>query len=295
MDKIKNDKFKEIQNLKDEEIESFIKNRLYELRNNEDITVGYNSNNYIFNGLLDDKVRVNGGEALMIKKKNVIIDFAGINFDDIDMYRYVIEAARRYNHPIFATMLALDEYLKLRNENREFRKKRYQKIHDNILLGSFFGKDETVSIRKMHETGISFCVQIAGVAHNMLKFLGMESDYVLGICDNKHHAYNLIYPWGRENDAILLDGMRSPYSDVILFSLKKDVKTKLFSEETIKLTEKDLIKAQKRLFGLAPESVNSFETTYSVSYPEYTEVKGYDTVSVEPYKIVLKLVNKGKK
>lgn len=294
MDKIKNDIFKEIQNLKDEEIESFIKNRLNELRNNEDITVGYNSNNYIFNGLLDDKVRVNGGEALMIKKKNVIVDFAGINFDDIDMYRYVIAAARRYNHPIFATMLALDEYLKLRNENREFRKNKYQKIHDNILLGSFFGKDETVSIRKMHETGISFCVEIAGVAHNMLKFLGMESDYVLGFCDNKQHAYNLIYPWGRENDAILLDGMRSPYSDVILFSLKRDVKTKLFSEETIKLTEKDLIKAQKRLFGLAPEFVNSFETTYSVFYPEYTEVKGYDTVSVKPHKIVLKLVDKKK-
>ena len=79
---------------------------------------------------------------------------------------------------------------------------------DDIGLGRYmtyaFHKDKKLSIKTVAENDVAFCSEKSGMAHNMFKFLGIDSDVVCGARGTKMHAYNFIYPNGYRNEPMVL-------------------------------------------------------------------------------------------
>lgn len=79
---------------------------------------------------------------------------------------------------------------------------------DMMGLGRFFvysaNKGKRVSIKTIREKEVAFCSEKAGLAHNIFKFLGFDSEVVFGARDNEMHAYNFVYPNGYEKEPIIL-------------------------------------------------------------------------------------------
>ena len=65
-------------------------------------------------------------------------------------------------------------------------------------------KNGRLSIKDIKENECSFCSEKAGMAHNMFKFLGIDSELVCGYRDNERHAYNLVYPNGYDNEPMII-------------------------------------------------------------------------------------------
>lgn len=67
------------------------------------------------------------------------------------------------------------------------------------------GKNE-ISIEEFHKQKCGFCSENAGLAHNIFKILGIDSQLVMGKRNNENHAYNIIFPRGYGNQpAVLFD------------------------------------------------------------------------------------------
>ena len=65
-------------------------------------------------------------------------------------------------------------------------------------------KGKKLSIKTISANGVAFCSEKAGMAHNMFKFLGIDSEVVCGARDSEMHAYNFIYPNGYGNEPMVL-------------------------------------------------------------------------------------------
>lgn len=65
-------------------------------------------------------------------------------------------------------------------------------------------KGKRLSIKTISEEKVSFCSEKAGMAHNMFKFLGIDSEVVCGGRGNAPHAYNFVYPHGYGNEPMVL-------------------------------------------------------------------------------------------
>ena len=48
------------------------------------------------------------------------------------------------------------------------------------------------------------CYEKAGLAHNLFKFLGFDSELAYGYRDGQAYAFNIIYPNGYDNDTALI-------------------------------------------------------------------------------------------
>lgn len=65
-------------------------------------------------------------------------------------------------------------------------------------------KGKKLSIKTISNNGVAFCSEKAGMAHNMFKFLGIDSEVVCGARGSEMHAYNFIYPNGYGNEPMVL-------------------------------------------------------------------------------------------
>ena len=65
-------------------------------------------------------------------------------------------------------------------------------------------KDKRVSIKEISNNACGFCSERAGMAHNMFKFLGIDSELVCGYRDKEKHAYNIVYPNGYNNEPMVI-------------------------------------------------------------------------------------------
>ncbi len=79
---------------------------------------------------------------------------------------------------------------------------------DDIGLGRYLTyashKGQKLSIKTISNNGVAFCSEKAGMAHNMFKFLGIDSEVVCGARGSEMHAYNFIYPNGYGNEPMVL-------------------------------------------------------------------------------------------
>lgn len=261
---------RKIYNLKQEEIDPFIKSRLQELKNDRNITVGINSSNYIYNGFFDENVRLNTCIHVDRKPGHTTLEFVGICLDDFNMYHYLVKACKEVCNPYIAVCIAVEEYLQLNHQLREELSDKDIEYARDVIYFKYFGKDKCVSIKKLSKSAVSLCTEVSAVTQNMLRFLDIESDYVTGMSDNQPHAYNIIYPRGRKNDAVLFDGSYSAHSEPLFLYLTQENKTKLFTGEEVTLTDKENPRGTKYLFGERLNDFDPFETKYSISYVSYT-------------------------
>jgi hypothetical protein len=245
-----------IQELKENEIDSFIEKRISELANSEEREIGFNTDTYMYNGFLDEKIRVNFGGIIGESEGCEMVMFSSMRFNDPDMFKPLIHELRSREYtlgtPYVSVIGATDSYLFLKDENRRDNSEYYTDVKTSIAVLSAVS-EKTYPIQVYKSLGIGTCTQIAGVNQNMFKFLGIDSDYAIGMCGECHHAFNIVYPWGREEDAILFDSMRPVGSDPYLYLLDEDKKRKLFSNEVLTLKRADVKKAYKKLFDIDPE------------------------------------------
>lgn len=126
------------------------------------------------------------------------IDCPDLIFDDLTPYINLIRVIRQgtwYDENVLLTavFVAVDDYL--------------PKDPDTDLQRVFIyyqNKDERLSIKKIKETRCSSSSEKAALAHNMFKFLGMDSEVVFGVRNSQNHSYNFVYPNGYEGVPVLL-------------------------------------------------------------------------------------------
>lgn len=285
-----------IYNLKDDELDDFISDRLSLLKGNGVKIVGYNSNCYIYNGFFDENVRVNALSLISNKRNEVIFKYAGFIVDDIQIYKCLIHSCKKISEPYLAVSYAVDEYFDLRNEDKKNPDslKQIANNRDELYI-KFSGKDYSVPIDFIRKENLAMCSEIAAVSHNMFKFLGIEADYIVGQKDGEDHSYNMIYPWGRKENGILFDACRGPKSDPHFYYINDENKEKLFSGEIIELGDNHIKTAIDRLFHAAPESCPKTTTKYSISNVVYSDDNKYTHISdTKKSKLIFLKNNKGR-
>lgn len=276
--------------LEDEEIDGFINERLLELKNDEEKIVSFNSANYIYDGFFDEKVRINTMSSIADKKRKVTLKFAGFKIDDNNLYKVLIDNCRKINNPYLAVTFAVDEYLGLRDESRS-NDDSLAKLSTkrSLLYKALLGKEHAVSIDFISNNKLAFCSEISAVAQNMFKFLNIESDYVTGLKNKQDHSYNIIYPWGREKEAIIFDACRIGKSDTHLYLVNNEKKTKLFSGETVEFLNEDIEDAIYKLFDSTVKITKFDGAKYSINNVAYFENDKYNSLTnTNKYKLVFK-------
>ena len=180
-----------------EKIEKFLKNRFRELDSiTEEKVVGQNYTDS-FRDFISSKVHYKSTDKLLGNEAPDLV------YDDERPYKELITKLNQkgsYNIPFLCNKIfdIVDRYLPSRDKVGLERMDTYS--------GAVDGK---ISIREISKRGIAFCSEKAGLAHNMFKLLGIDSETVIGAKDSEMHAYNLIYPGGYDSEpAVLYDSTR---------------------------------------------------------------------------------------
>ena len=178
----------------EEEIIDFVKSRIQEL---EDASVestvgqGYTTT---FREYISSKTHYKPGAKL---QGDACPDLV---YDDLTPYVDLIKDVRReggYDEFTLLTRIFFEVYNYLPNEDEAGLERNFLYLKN---------KDKYVSIREVRDEACAVCAEKAGLAHNLFKFLGIDSEVVAGYRDSEKHAYNIMYPNGYDNEpAILYD------------------------------------------------------------------------------------------
>ncbi|MBO5475585.1 MAG: hypothetical protein J5982_03645 [Bacilli bacterium] len=188
----KNEIFKTIRNLNtDEEIIEFVENRLRELEDSSSectIGQGYTA---LFNGFISSKVHYKSIASTEIFKAPDLV------YDDIEPYILIIKEIKKQNYNELTLFTTFFFFI-------------YNYLKNNDTLGwdridtYMSNKDEKISIKKIKNNECAFCSEKSGLVHNLFKFLGMDSQLVIGYRDKLPHAYTIIFPNGYNNEPMFL-------------------------------------------------------------------------------------------
>ena len=184
-----NKKIYELQS--DEEIINFVKERLNELETSSvEKTVGQNYTDS-FQDYISQKTHYRAAE------KFDHCECPDLVYDDITPYINLIKEIKKatwYNELTLFTTIFFVVHECLPSED--------------IGLGRYMTyqshKGGRVSIKSIRDNKCAFCSEKAGMAHNLFKFLGIESEVVVGARGTEMHAYNFIYPNGYEKEPMVL-------------------------------------------------------------------------------------------
>lgn len=239
-----------IKNLEtDEEIENFINHRLSMIENDEHKTIGINTDTSVYRKLLTENIIINLAGHVDIKNWRVKYKKQGsLIIDDNNIYKYLIKASKEYNNIYEAVYRAVKEYGASKFTNDTIR---------DLLYYCFSGPfNRPLSIKVLHYLKQTLCTERAGIAHNMFKFLGIESDYAMCRCKipcepptNAFHTFNIIYPEGRDKYAIIFDSSFSLKILPSLYYLDNDKKEEFLSNQNVLLTTNDIVETIKKLLN----------------------------------------------
>ena len=175
----------------DEEIRHFIQQRIEELEaKSEEKVVGQNYTDS-FGDYISSKIHYKYADKMQGTECPDLV------YDDIEPYVNLIKAIKEqawYNELLLFTTIfhEVKEYLPC----------------DDIGLGRYFTyvahKGGKVSIKEIRDDGVAFCSEKSGLAHNMFKILGIDSEVVVGARDAELHAYILVYPNGYGNFPVVI-------------------------------------------------------------------------------------------
>lgn len=188
----------------DEEIMSFINFRIAELENiaQEKIVGQYYT--ITFDDYISSKVKFKPVASLNNKQCPNLI------YDDILPYFELIKelaTEKTYLNELFLftpLMFEIFNYMSSK-ENKD-------NIGDTLIerqllyFNAMNTGRENISIKEFHKNKYAFCSENTGLAHNIFKILGIDSQFVIGKRNNENHAFNIIFPNGYGNSpAVLFD------------------------------------------------------------------------------------------
>lgn len=149
-------------------------------------------------------------------------------------------------------------------------------------------KGKRISIKEIRENECAFCSEKSGSAHNMFKFLGIDSEVAIGYRDAERHAYNIIYPNGYNNEPMVIYDSshfvnfvkgEQKLSFGYFKALKKDEYDKLMSGYPIKINLSKTEKNYRQLYRISDEYVfDSYTPVYSIGLDRSNDMKD---VSIE--------------
>lgn len=175
----------------DEEIINFVEYRLNELETSSvEKTVGQNYTDS-FQDYISQKTHYKAAEKFDDSECPDLV------YDDITPYINLIKEIKRgnwYNELTLFTTIFFTVYKYLPSED--------------VGLGRYMTyashKGKQLSIKSVRDNECAFCSEKAGMAHNLFKFLGIDSEVVCGARGTEMHAYNFIYPNGYEKEPMVL-------------------------------------------------------------------------------------------
>ena len=225
----------------DEEIEKFITYRLSMLENDEHKTIGINTDTSVYTKLLNENIKINLiGRIIIINNRVNASKFGSLMFDDNNIYKYLIKASKKYDNVYEAVYNAIKAYGTSKLSN--------SKIRDLIYRCFSSTTDKALSIKVLHYIKQTFCTERSGIAHNMFKFLGIESDYVvIGLYNNHFHSFNIVYPEGREKDSLLYDATCTLGNLPKMYCLEETAKNDLLSNKSVTLTNYNTMETIKKM------------------------------------------------
>ena len=177
----------------EEEIIDFVKKRLSFLEeNSEEKMLGQNYTDS-FRDYISSKAHFKPADRFSDR------ECADLVFDDITPYIEIIKIMKQNNglsnnlSDMYYINQMINEYLPANENSIESIESRFQVYYN-----------DKASIKDIKNKHCGECSERAGLAQNIFKFLGMDSEFVGGYINNEPHAYNLFYPKGYENDPVLI-------------------------------------------------------------------------------------------
>lgn len=188
----------------DEEIINFIKQRILELeKETKEKTIGQGYTT-ISNDYISSKIHYKPVASLNGK------DSPNLLYDDMTPYVELIKELSNYKS--YLNELYLFRPLMFEIFNYMSCKESKDNIGDTLIERSLLyfktmsNGIENISIREFHKNKYAFCSENSGLAQNIFKILGIDSQLIIGTRNDEPHAYNLIFPKGYGNlPAVLFD------------------------------------------------------------------------------------------
>lgn len=177
----------------DEEIETYVKNRLDTLEESikeETIGQGYTDS---YNGYIGLKTHY---KAMASNDKFKSPD---LKYDYIKPYIDLVKNIKNKSHN---ELTILNEIFHLINDFSDLSCS--NELSRGFTYLSAIQRNESVSIQTIFDNDCAFCSERSGMAQNLLTFLGIDSKLVCGYRNDELHAYNIVFPKGYENPPIFL-------------------------------------------------------------------------------------------
>lgn len=188
----------------DSEILNFIKSRIEELEKDAaQVTVGQGYTEY-FNDYISSKTRYITGQT------KFGTDFPHLKFDDIKPYFDLVKelaSEKSCDNELFLfspLMTNIFDYLSGPDNRKNIDETNRKRL--TLYQSALRNGEESISISKISELKCGFCGENSGLAHNIFKILGIDSQVLIGCRNGELHAFNLVFPRGYENQpAVLFD------------------------------------------------------------------------------------------
>ena len=259
----------------DEDIIDFANKRIAELENSSvETTVGQNYTT-TFKEYISEKTHYKAGEKLKDAECPDLV------YDDITPYINLIKAIKQnswYNELTLFSTVFFEVYNYLPS--------------DDIGLGRAFtylgNKGKRVSIKQIRDNACAFCSEKSGMAHNMFKFLGIDSEVVCGYRDSERHAY----PNGYGNEPMVIydpsffvnfikDEQKLSFG--YFKALRREDYEKLMSGSPVKIDLSKTEKNYRQLYSLGDEYVFEGDTpSYIAGLDRKKELPG-DNITDDLY------------
>ena len=263
----------------DEEIIDFVKKRIQELEEKSiETTVGQNYTT-TFKEYISEKTHYKAGEKLHDAECPDLV------YDDITPYVNLIKAIKHNNWYNILTLLStvffeVYDYLPSRDIG-------YERAFTYLR-----NKGKRVSIKQISDNSCAFCSEKAGMAHNMFKFLGIDSEVVCGYRDSERHAYNIVYPNGYGNEPMVIYDPSFFVNFVMndkkisfgyFKALRREDYEKLMSGIPIKIDLSKTEKIYRQLYSLGDEYIFEGDTpSYIAGLDKKKELPG-DNITDDLY------------
>lgn len=183
----------------EEEIVEFVKSRIEELEQSSKETMVSPEYMDTFDDFLSSKVHY----KLLDPKR-----CPDLVYDDIKPYIELIaklSAEKSYFNEmyLFGPLMHLIFNYMSRKENRD---NPYDNLVERTLLyvNAANRGEKSISIKEFNKGKYALCFENAGLAHNIFKILGIDSQIVFGKVDEEPHAFNFVFPKGYGNNPVVL-------------------------------------------------------------------------------------------
>ena len=246
----------------EDEIVNFVKERLLYLEeNSEEKMLGQNYTDS-FRDYISSKTHFKTGDRFSDR------ECADLVYDDIVPYIELVKEIKD-GDGLSNNFWAMNDVF--------FCINKYMPVNESSIISGdvrqqLYEWNNRISIKDIKEKRCGECAERAGLAQNMFKFLGMDSEFVCGYIEDQAHAYNLFYPKGYDNVPVLIYDT-SQYIDFVSQNGQK-VSFPMFKALTLEEHERLLSGEPLEL------DLTCSEQDCRNVYPSYIE--GYEMVSENP-------------